>query len=306
MRTVVCDGCGDHLFLGETAKVKDRCMCLSCTEKAVEAKEAAWTDVTRNSDLTVCFHCKKDNGEKDFEPVAGLGACPQCTAWMRNRPFPQWVTMAFVGMALAVVAAGMLNWRFVDAYLDVKACRAAAGNDLGRAALLAEQAAKNVPESRDVKILAHFYKACDLLHRDKSSEAYAEFAICCQMEPTEKLFQSGLQEAARGKAFDEKDYDEFLRLTIAYNTQPGTRYVAARLTSAYACKYAASHDEQYKVKAMECLAQAKGEWEPKDPETYDQFADRMMHRMETGQIIRKSEFMEQYPKGYEAGKEKKS
>jgi hypothetical protein len=305
MLGVDCQGCGQHFPLAETAMVKERYLCKECTKKAVEAKDATWEEVGRNVDATLCFRCKKDNGEHEFEKVAGLGACPECTKFLRNRPFPNWVKMAMAGMLLLALAAGLYNWRFADAYIDLKAGRAAADEgEFDRASLLMESAARSVPESQDLKVLSHFYKGLDLYKQEKGGAAYAEFSICCEMEPQAKSFVVMRDRAAQSKAFDEKNYEEFLRLTLAEANRPGAVDVGGMLASAYACMYASTHQEQYKASALENLKKAEAEWGAEDIETYPHFADRITHRIETGEVITRKVFAERYPNGYAASKEK--
>lgn len=305
MLGVDCEDCGQHFPLSETAMVKKRYLCKSCTEKEIEAKQATWQDVELNIDATLCFHCKKDNGEHEFERVAGLGACPECTKFLRNRPFPTWVKAAIAGMLLFALGVGIYNQRFIIAYLDLKQCRAAAARgEYAKASALMDAGARKLPESRDLQVLAHYYRGMDLLTSDKGAEAYNEFCICCDMEPRAAGFQHMRSVAAKSKAFDEKNYDEYLRLVLADANKPGAVDPASYLAGAYACKYAVTRDEQYKAKALENLQKAKAEWGDDENESYDQFVDRMTHRMETGDIIKRSEFRKRYPDGYKASKEK--
>jgi hypothetical protein len=305
---VVCEGCGEQLPLAETARVKGRCLCLRCTKGAIEAKDAAPADVVRNVDLTVCFKCGKDGGEREFEVVEdlGLGACPECRVKVVNVTFPPWVLATLGAMLFLALAAGIYNWRFVEAYMDIRGCRAAgAQSDFTRAAILAEMAARNVPEDAELGALSHYYKGLDHFSQGRDSQAHAEFVVCCQMVPSEEAFAALRDRAAPGKAFDEKNYDEFLRLTLAYASQPDAKGAAGMLASAYACKYAETRQEQYKAKAMENLAKTKEESAADDPEGYAKFEDRMLHRMDTGEIIGSKEFEQLYPNGYKAGKEGK-
>jgi hypothetical protein len=161
----------------------------------------------------------------------------------------------------------------------------------------------SVPESKVTQITVHYFKALDFLLRDMDTESYAEFEICSRMYPDEAMFKRGLARAALGKVFAEKDYDEYMRLATVQAASMDEGDAASLLASAYACKYAQTHDEQYKTKALEYLATAKAKWD-RTSETYEVYEDRMMHRMETGQIVKKSVYDEQYPKGYKASKEK--
>jgi len=305
MKKVQCQECGGCFALKETVTAKGKCLCQECIEKAVAAEEMTWEEVERNIDATVCAQCGKDNGDAVFELLAGVGVCPKCTAWLRNRPWPEWTKPALALIVIVVIAATMWNWRFVDAYLDVKAAQSAlAKGDFAEAALLAESASRSVPESQQVLILMHYVRGMDLFRRDRQAEAYSEFCHCCEADPTVEGFRAMRAHAAIGKAFEERNYDEFMRLTLELAKQWGESEASGMLASAYACKYATTRDEQYKAKVMEYLAKTKEIWRADDRETYEEFEDRMIHRMETGEIVKLAEFKERYPKGYRAREEK--
>jgi hypothetical protein len=304
MKKVNCQGCRGHFALNETVTANERCLCQECIEKEIAAEQTTWEEVVRNVDTTICAQCGKDNGEAAFEVIAGVGVCPRCAAWLRNRPWPEWLKPAFAFMIIVVALAGVWNWRFVDAYLDVKSShKAIDGGDFSRAALLMESAGRSVPESPYVRVMTHYLKGMDFYLQDKQSEAYAEFCICCDTDPSVEGFKAMRTHAAIGKAFEDKDYDAFLRLTLEYADTSGDTEAAGMLASAYSCKYAVTREEQYKAKAMEYIEKVRDSRLSDARETYEDYEDRMLHRMETGEIIKQPEFKKRYPNGYKAGKE---
>jgi Tetratricopeptide repeat len=95
-----------------------------------------------------------------------------------------------------------------------------------------------------------------------------------------------------GVAFSKKDYDTYLALADKdWSSLPISRN-AAMLSSALACKYAATGDPAYRQHSEEMLAKAK-ELAKDDKASLDrltEFHERNNYRLESRQIISRSEF----------------
>jgi hypothetical protein len=113
-----------------------------------------------------------------------------------------------------------------------------------------------------------------------------------------------LDEYDEGAAFAKKDYDTFLALAEKdWNLVPGSR-TAAMISSALACKYVVSGDATFRQRSEEMLAKAK-EMANGDKQALDrlaEFEERNRYRLETRQIITKSEYDQKFRGARNAGK----
>ena len=77
-----------------------------------------------------------------------------------------------------------------------------------------------------------------------------------------------------------------------------------QVASAYACKFAVTGDEQFKLLSLNFLQKAKTlslqQGSLADFETYE---DRILHRIETREIISADEFNKKFPNGWKIKKE---
>jgi hypothetical protein len=101
-----------------------------------------------------------------------------------------------------------------------------------------------------------------------------------------------------GDAFDRKDYDTFLAKSKEIATQnPKEAQVAAGVASAYACKYAVTGEESFRQEALRQLEKAAALAPPGDKD-YPEYANRIRHRIETREIIKREEFRRRFPNGW--------
>ena len=75
---------------------------------------------------------------------------------------------------------------------------------------------------------------------------------------------------------------------------------AGQLASAYACKYAETQDDQYKVKSLLALERARSlsGADAQLKAAHDEYAQRILHRLHTREIIDRDEFYQRYPNGW--------
>jgi hypothetical protein len=105
-------------------------------------------------------------------------------------------------------------------------------------------------------------------------------------------------------AFANKDYDGFLATAEKdWNAVPAFR-TATMLASALACKYAASGDPSFRQRAEELLAKAKelGKGDKESLQQLAEFEPRMRYRLDSRQILTKSEYDKKFRSGKTAEK----
>ena len=114
---------------------------------------------------------------------------------------------------------------------------------------------------------------------------------------------SGLALAAEaydaGAAFERKDYDSFARIAEQrWRATPGAE-AAGMLASALACKYAVTSDPSYRQRSEEMLTKArdlsKGDVDAE--KSYQEYAERILYRLNSKQIIDTSEYNRRFRGG---------
>jgi hypothetical protein len=175
MKQVPCSECQQLAPMGETLLVKQQHVCSSCVEGVLaQAAEKGITknDVFRASDPTICTQCKADNGDDELPRLAGMPVCATCKDRFRNRPYPTWLKLAFVGLVALAIFSFSWNWRFLAATREIHQMRRAlAKQDFERAANLADQASRPVPEIPEFAGMAAFNRGLDKLAKDQPIQA---------------------------------------------------------------------------------------------------------------------------------------
>jgi len=258
--------------------------------------------VQQQIDPTICAGCGLDNGDAEFVRLGPLPVCSACEALFRNRPFPIWIKAALVGMIILVVSTFVWNSRFMSAYYELKCFESAmSAGDTQRGAAYFASLSRRIPENKDLQAYRAFYEGILLLNQDKSAEALELLESCRGRIDEESGLDILIRNAKVGVAFDRGDYDEFLRLAqeLSGLNQDDPIY-AGQLASAYACKYAETQDEQYKVKSLIALEQARmmTSMNPEYEAYHDEYAQRILHRLHTREIIDRDEFHKRYPNGW--------
>jgi len=95
-----------------------------------------------------------------------------------------------------------------------------------------------------------------------------------------------------GVAFEAKDYDQFLAIANKqWQEFPGFG-TAAVVASALACKYAVTGDSKFRQQAEQMLQASHDKLgtDPAEQQSYQEYAERIHHRLDSRQIITKTEY----------------
>ena len=102
-----------------------------------------------------------------------------------------------------------------------------------------------------------------------------------------------------GVAFEAKDYDKFLAITQKqWQGYPSSR-TAAAVASALACKYAVTGDPNFRKQSEDMLetARQKVGSDSAEQKGFQEYAERIRHRLDSRQIISKTEYDRRFRKG---------
>ena len=300
MKEVTCESCNrEDVPQNETLKVDGTVYCGSCLEKKFPEKEdLKGKRIEKEYDPTICTNCSKDFGRKVLNKISNFPICEECEETIKNRSFPNWVKLFFVGVLAIVIFSFCWNWRFYSSYRNIKKTGIALQNaDYAQAAKLMQTASEEVPEVEDVKVLAAYYNGLSLLVSDKSTEALQEFEKCQNKLPDDYNLYSYTLQAKMGSGFDQKDYNLFLSAAkdiLKLDSLAAMPW--ASVASAYACLYAKTGADSLKVLSDRFINKAK---------TIDNtskvmldYYNRIDHRITTREILSGAEFMMRFPNGW--------
>jgi tetratricopeptide (TPR) repeat protein len=95
-----------------------------------------------------------------------------------------------------------------------------------------------------------------------------------------------------GVAFVRKDYDAFLAIAEKQWKERPMAQTAAAMASALACKFAVTGEDSFRQRSQEMLEKARqlAQGDTKSLKILDEFAERNRYRLETRQIISKTEY----------------
>jgi len=116
----------------------------------------------------------------------------------------------------------------------------------------------------------------------RAASLYPEWPVAAEL----------VESCEAGVAFQQKDYDEFFEISarIAARHPDASDYVAL-LASALACRYAVTGEPGLKAQAEEALARAESLIRgAEERASFDEYAERIRHRIETREIIARSEY----------------
>jgi len=289
--------------MNETIRVVDRILCDACCDQYLAGRDSPETNLERQVDPTICVNCRSDNGAAELPRLAGAPVCGQCEAFFRNRPFPPWIKLAFAAVLALVVVSLVWNLRFFQAYAASKASfTSLARGDIEAASERMAAAAKHVPESADLRVMATYFEGVTLLRGDRCAEALAKLVQCKDRLPAELGVEMLILQAKCGAAFDAKDYDGFLAAAQVLEQKMPTYHMGkATLASAWACKYVQTGDPGARQNALSYLEQART-IAPDDPELKE-YENRILHRLYTREILARAEFAQRFPNGWSQEKE---
>ncbi len=137
-----------------------------------------------------------------------------------------------------------------------------------------------------------------MLSEDQAAEAVPLLRQSMLRFPPEwrREIEVVLLHAEGSAAFDAKDYDTFLaKQEEVLRRQPGDAMAVAAVASAHACKYATTGEARHKEQSLRYLEQATQRAPGPDAEEYRQ---RILHRLETREIITRAEFHRRFPQGW--------
>ncbi len=280
--------------MSESFDLRGRTLCSTCCDSFVEEKGTQiLSSLVRHVDPTICTHCGADNGDVACEKIQHRAFCPSCVSFFRNRPYPRWVQMFFLALAILVLISFGWNWRFFQGHFEAKAAFAAIDNgDMAEAVTQMSAAAAHVPESPDLRQLSFFFEGLLYLN-DDCEKAEGCFQKCTQLPP-EYGVSYLRQRAAAGAAFDRKDYDRFLQIAQEMaNESPQDATAQAQVASALACLYALRGDAEFRRQAEAKLEAAKAIDKQAIEET--RYEERIRHRLQTREIIDTKEYFRRFP-----------
>lgn len=302
MRQAECEKCGGRFRTDETFKVRQSIVCRTCAESILAEEKIPADQVQRQIDPTVCGGCGMDNGDTELAKLGRLPVCPNCEVLFKNRPFPAWVKAALIGMVVLVISALVWNSRFIRAYYELRRSGSAmTAGDLERGAAYFISASRRVPENEELRTYAMYYEGLLQLGRGKYAEALDLLQAYQKKVPPDSDLDLLIMNARVAVAFDAGDYDEFLRLSLEIDQRRENDPTAAgQVASAYACKYAQTQQEQYKVMSLEALDRARtlAGTMPEYEASFAEYEQRILHRLHTREIINQSEFQKRYPNGW--------
>jgi predicted Zn-dependent protease len=191
------------------------------------------------------------------------------------------------------------NWRFVRGYFEAReSMRAIGAGDIEKASRLMTAASQHVPESRELGAMADMNKGLLLAKQDRPAEAVPLLRRARGAMPEARFLDLLILQCEMSMAFDAKDYDGFLTKARAIHQAMGDKAVVlGSLASAYACKYAVTGDESFRKQALEQLRLA-GQAKDRDPKEQAELEQRILHRLETREIIDRKEFRKRFPDGW--------
>jgi hypothetical protein len=310
MRQVACAACEANVPMSEAFSIAERSLCQKCAEQFITERGKGGVkrgEITRQVDPTICAHCSADAGQEAWPTVANLPACTKCESFFRNRPYPTWLKASFAVFMCVAVAAFVYNMRFFLAYVDiVRGNHAMEDGKVEQAIAYRASAADRLPEIPELATIPNLFKAGKLVHDEKDEEALALLA----KSPAPKqpnwleMYHEVELRARMGMAFKRRDYDGFLDFSQQLlKLHPDQAGALGAVASAYACKYAATGDPQFRVQALQYLEQAKKQPGGQD-DSVKEFENRFQHRLQTREILTRSQFKERFPNGWkpEGGK----
>jgi len=245
-----------------------------------------------------CFRCGTDYGSVALPRIAGLPVCDACARLLRERPFPAWIKGSLAALLLLAVLAFLYNQKYFIAHVEMtRAFRALESQNLERAVSLFDAAAERVPEEPELRALARYFHAMLLVNQEHPGEAIPLLKEALAIRPDDSQIALALLHAESGLAYDQKDYDRFLanEQTMA-KRQPDDPIIALGVASAHACKYAATGDEGHRTLAERQIETASGMKGAEGPE-FAEYLDRIRYRLESREIISRSEYLRRFPKG---------
>lgn len=252
--------------------------------------------VVRLTDPTVCAKCGTDWGDRDLTEGGGrVALCERCREAARNYAFPNWIKISFAALLVVAAIDFALNFHYLVAMHEAKKAARLMRTDPDRGAAMAESALARVPDSQMLKVFAKVFRAASLLQHEHSSEAMAMLEPVRRSGVADEMVDDLYTAARIGVAFDRKNYDEFLSLSLdLMKKHPNEPNVIGGVASAYACKYAVTGDDSFKRLSLDFLDSARRR-AGKDNPDFAEYEARIQHRLATREIIDAAEYHRRFP-----------
>lgn len=300
MRLIECHICDTkNIPMNDTIKVDGKVNCANCFEtNFLDQKDLEGKLVEKDKDPTICTSCNKDFEDNELRKIANHPICDSCEIEIKNKTFPLWVKGFFIGILVIVLGSFFWNWKYYQAYHDIKqANEFFQKQDYAKATLLMNNASNKVPEVEDLTILSIYFHGLELLSKDKSAEALVEFNKCKYKAPPEFQIKSLILQAKIGATFDNKDYKGFLEASKENLALDYTQAVSlTSVASAYACIYAQEGNDTTKQNAILYLNKAKAIDDTS--KTMKDYYNMVEYRIASRKIIPREEFINQFPNGW--------
>jgi ribosomal protein L40E len=293
-----CSGCGtlrSNVGPQRTEPCSDRQL------NEGEHDSPAAEEVSRRVDLTVCFECGADNGDTEWETIAELPFCDKCSDYFRNRPFPAWLKVASIVFLCVTALAFAYNWRFFMAYVELlRGQRALVEGRFEKGVVLLLSAGERVPEIPEVGYLGKFCRAQQLID-ESPEEALALLDDIDSLTPPDMQdsFKLVRMAAELYFAFDQHDYDAFLeKARQREELAPNDGLAVAGVASALACKYVTTGEDEFRILCLDKLAEAEKLAANQADSGFEEFQNRIRHRLDSREIISPAEFYQRFPDGW--------
>jgi hypothetical protein len=298
MHYITCSYCHkSDVQLNKSIKIDEKPYCSDCISAVFTEDELKSKRIEKEFDPTVCFSCGKDFDDTILNRISDYPVCLACEQSIKNKAFPKWVKAFFIGVLTLVAFSFFSNYRFIEAYSNLKkSSRALEEKDYKTAADEFKSAHDNIPEINEIGALASFYNGINLLNDDKSTEALAEFIACKDFVPRDLQIENYITQAEMGSGFDTKNYHLFLN-AAKKNLQIDTTIAMswAGVASAYACLYGSSKTDSIKVFYDYYLGKSLSLNDT--TKEFSNYINRLRYRFATGDILTKEEFDKKFPYG---------
>ncbi|MCP4214116.1 MAG: hypothetical protein GY765_05640 [bacterium] len=311
MKKIYCDGCSKEFNMGLMFSVVGKRLCKSCSNEEINLQAQAGNDIPQEeivylTDPTVCESCHS-NSERPLPQMAGIHICKDCDTLFRNRPFPTWLKISFVGLLLLLFFSFYYNYSYFAGYIAMsKGEKAGEAGDFKEAARFTETAAIHVPGSKQVVAAANLYKGLDMYSRTKYRQAVPLLKQYEALVPDDYEAKCLRLRAEAYVAFDRSQYQlyyEKSKMQMEY--KPWDALVTAHVSAALACRYAVTGNAEFKAKALDYLETARKR--PKDQGEKDMlniYDALIRHRLDTRKIITTKQFIKRFPDGWNPVEEK--
>lgn len=298
MRFLTCGICGNEKSpLNESLRVDDVVYCQNCLkEKFPNEAGLKGKKIVHEFDPTICSSCSKDSGDSPLRRLGSYPICDSCEQALQAKIFPAWVKAFFAGVMLLVVFSLAWNWRFIEAYYQIKKTEdVLVSGSVNEAADLFAGISTNVPEISDFRQMANYYKGLRLLQEDHGVEALEAFRSCTAL-PRDYGIPALTIHAEISVSFNKKDYSGFVDAAHRYLSYDTSSIALAQMASAYACLYAEQKSDSVKRLAMEYLQKAISTQDT--TRFFADYVNRIEHRLATHEIIDKEVFDARFPNGW--------